>query len=225
MSPLAGLRHLRTLSLARPHFCHPLLPSRMLPTFRSPHLQSNDFPKPASILTDHTILEAGQPLTIRQKLRPDIMVVEATNAEVTSTCGKRKSRNANGQPNSSIAARHNGKHKRKVKIVEVGYTSEGRFVDKCEEKNAQHCQLKQLLEAQGFQVDIVPLIIGSTGGIFNLTSAGLDCLGIDKQRRQVLVQKLHVKSIVWMHDIIKKRRALDATLSPNLPCNKKPPDR
>ena len=190
---------------------------------------------PPSILSDKTIGSENLPLTIRQKLRPDIMVVEATYAEVeghslftngtTKRGGKRRRLDKNGQVTPVIQTTRRNGQKRSVKVVEVGYTSEGRFEEKLNEKLEQHQQLKRLLEIQGLDAKILPVIIGCTGGIFTVSTNSFEALGIDRQRRDKLNRKLHQDAITWMHAIIKKRRSLDSALCPTLPWNRKPPDK
>ena len=173
-----------------------------------------------AILSDRTILGSGLPVSIRQKLRPDIMVVEATYAEVESRAtpdklpagkGKRRRLCKTGQLTSVIETETRGGRDRTVKIVEVGYTSEGRYVQKLDEKSDQHQQLKQLLQAEGFSTTVLPVILGCTGGIFTTATEAFENLGIDKQNITRLNRKLHCDAITWMHTIVKKRRALDAT--------------
>ena len=130
----------------------------------------------------------------------------------------------NGQLTSAIATRTPGGRRRFAKIVEVGYTSEGSFEEKLTEKNQQHQQLKDLLETQAFQVRVIPIILGSTGGIFNISTDGLEQLGIDQSRRGRLYKKLHHDAITWMHAIIKKRRVLDAAFYSSLPWRLRPLD-
>ena len=108
--------------------------------------------------------------------------------------------------------------------MEVGYTYEGRFNEKLAEKHQQHRQLNDLLEAQGFQVKVIPVILGSTGGIFTISTDGLEQLGIDRTRRERLNRKLHHDAITWMHAIVKKRRMLDAAFYTNLTWRHRPPD-
>ena len=149
------------------------------------------------------------------------------NVDTTSTRGTKRLRrrpDANGQLTSVVATKTSRGRRRFAKIVEVGYTSEGRFIEKLAEKDQQHQQLKDLLEAQGFQVKVIPVILGSTGGICTISTEGLEQMGIDRTRRERLNRKLHHDAITWMHAIVKKRRMLDATFYTNLTWRLRPPD-
>ena len=64
-------------------------------------------------------------------------------------------------------------HAIKVLIVEVGYSSELRYKEKLQAKLDQHKQLMQALENAGYQCKVLPLVLGTTGGIFK---SNLSCM-------------------------------------------------
>ena len=147
-----------------------------------------------AVISDRCLEQHGLDKQIRKKLRPDLMLQLDPGFEM---CGKRK--------------RGNGAQirERVMHVVEIGYTSEGRYHEKLAEKKAQHQQLQALLKASGFTVHVHEIILGSTGGIFEASMQALAALGIDKDRCKKLERKLHVHSILWLHTIVKKRRQLE----------------
>ena len=50
---------------------------------------------------------------------------------------------------------------------------ETRYADKLRDKQEQHRTLTKLLEASGFETKLCPIILGSTGGIFQLSEETL----------------------------------------------------
>ena len=81
---------------------------------------------------------------------------------------------------------------------------------KVTEKNQQHQQLKDVLETQETQVKVMPIILGSTRDILDISTDGLEQSGIDRTCRETLNKKFHHDAITWMHVIVEKRRVLDA---------------
>ena len=138
---------------------------------------------------------------IPDKLRPYILLIGGKQA-----CGKTKRaiRNTNARPTA---------HTAEVLIVsEIGYriciTAEGRYRGKELEKQEQHQQLRSILRKLGHKVKVHTITLGSAGGIFKSID-NLAKLGIDKARCDILKRKLHIHSITWLHNIIKKRRSLE----------------
>ena len=77
-------------------------------------------------------------------------------------------------------------------IIEIGYTSEGRYHEKLAEMQEQHAQLVTLLESQGYQVETNTIVLGSSGGIFKSTTEALENLGVEFNRRKKLLQRLYM---------------------------------
>ena len=162
------------------------------------------------ILPDATFRRHNLHPGTRNKLRPDIMVLGPSRKSQ-----KRKRDCEEERPTIGMA-----------NIVEIGYTSEGRYHEKLAEKQEQHAQLLMLLESQGYQVVTNTIVLGSSGGIFKSTTEALENLGIEFNRRRKLLQRLHIHGIKWLHTIVKKRRLLENEKhSQRLYRKKKPPDR
>ena len=159
------------------------------------------------IVSEQDMETLGYEPSIRDKLRPDILLIGGRQA-----CGKRKrtTRNTTARPIAHIA--------------EIGYTAEGRYRDKELEKQEQHQQLRNILRKLGYKVKVHTIILGSAGGIFK-NMDNLAKLGIDKARCDMLKRRLHIHSITWLHNIIKKRRSLEHGKLFRDKRPKKPPDR
>ena len=99
-------------------------------------------------------------------------------------------------------------------------------MDKVQAKIDQHEQLGKLLDAFGYEPVVKPIVLGTTGGIFNAPNQLLQELGVDKARLKKLNNKLHIHSIKTMHSIIKLRRIKEADMHGHHKARKKkPPDK
>ncbi len=174
-----------------------------------------------SILSDRTLVDQGESLDIRDLLRPDIMTVSApSNALEADKRQRLRKRARNSRTLRETRRGHT------IRIVEIGYTSEGRYMEKVQEKNQQHEKLQDLLKTEGHRVQQSNVILGSSGGIFKSTLDTLEDLGIVKERRVKLAKRLHEHSIKWLHAIVTKRRTLESSLQTlTKGRQKKPPDR
>ena len=75
-----------------------------------------------------------------------------------------------------------------------------------EEKQEQHAQLKGILQAAGHEVDVVPLIFGTTGCIYKSCEGHLKQLGVSHDCTQRLLRTLALDAARSAHTIIKPRR-------------------
>ena len=96
----------------------------------------------------------------------------------------------------------------KVMIVEVGYTSEIRYAEKLQEKMTQHGKLQRALSRVGFEVSILPVILGTTGGVFNINLDSLRAVGISAERALHLINTLSKHAVDYMQTIIEMRRLM-----------------
>ena len=139
----------------------------------------------------------------RDKLRPDIMLVELTDIE-------REAHGA-GEEMPLLNATVQNNRPRKVWIVEGGYCTDIRYGDKYERKETQHAHLQTLLQACGFEVILLPIILGFTGAIQKTTVLALPALGIEKTQAKTLLYDLHADAVQTHHTTIKLRRKLENT--------------
>ena len=143
----------------------------------------------------------SDPEQIRNKLRPDLMIVKMSAVEygqymqhavMAQLCPQM----LDGKP-------------RKVWIAEAGYCSDTMYEDKLMEKELQHKRLQEALSAYGYEVIAVPIILGFYGTIFTTTVQSAQTLGIERVRVNRLMNTLHAHAITSLHTIIKLRRKLE----------------
>ncbi|KAL3154986.1 hypothetical protein ABBQ38_15507 [Trebouxia sp. C0009 RCD-2024] len=125
-----------------------------------------------------------------------------------------------GEEMPLLNAAMQNKRTRKVWIVEGGYCTDTRYSDKYRRKEEQHKHLQTLLQARGFEVTLLPVILGFTGAIYKTTVSALPALGIEKAPAKKLLYDLHAHAVQTHHTIIKLRRKLENTTQPKT--NKRP---
>ena len=168
-------------------------------------MQQHDTRIPDFMLADIDLPEGPSQL---RKLRPDIMITDVTPGETLSCKPSRKRGRHGGQHNHHITTTANGRARR-VWIVEVGYCSDTRYLDKLQEKTLQHRQLQSLLMDKGFKVTCLPIILGNSGAIYSTTESSLLQLGISHKAAQSLMLKLSDHAARYLHKLIKTRRLLE----------------
>ena len=150
--------------------------------------------------------------SIRAKLRPDLMLISTTN-QTAARLDACKKRAQHGRRCGMLSTGHPD-HPVKIMIVEIGYTSETRYDNKLQEKLAQHDRLKQALTSVGFEVNILPVILGTTGGVFNSNIDSFRAMGITQERALHLINKLSKHAIDYMQTIIDLRRLMQRNPPP-----------
>lgn len=189
------------------------------------HLLADENRISCEVLSDSTFFKCGLDATLREKLRPDALILETTNEESLRQQSRKRSHNGSRQLPTTIVDRKDGLRRRKAFILEVGHASETRFHEKYEAKTAQHEQLIKLLHVEGYTPVIMPIILGNTGGIFERMSTDLESLEVTSARTNIIKTRLHIHSIQSMHAIIRSRRATEGQIAPKMKRKKKPPDR
>ena len=116
------------------------------------------------------------------------MLVTITNeqAQALSNWGKR---DRNGYRTGILSSRRDV-HAIKVLTVEFGYSSEQRFMEILQAKLDHHKQLMQALENAGYQCKVLPLVLGTTGGVF---TNNLNCMteaGVSYERSSAILPQL-----------------------------------
>ena len=137
----------------------------------------------------------------RDKMRPDIMIVEWTDAE--------RETYMTGNPMPTLSPTMQDNRPRKVWIVEGGYCTDTRYMDKLLRKELQHKQLQESLKQRGFEVILLPIVLGVTGTIYKTNIAALSALGIEQDKAKKLLKELHLHAVISHHTIIKLRRKLE----------------
>lgn len=192
------------------------------------HLNGGPAEIPKTIISDAVLEKNGIAPTDRQKLRPDALIIESNEVHIPVT-GKR----CRGAERRKVPRRciHDPEldppfRPCKAYIIEVGFGSETRYKEKVQQKVQQHKQLCQLLQDAGFEPVIQPIILGTTGGIFESQNQLLAELGVEVSRRTKLNAKLHERNIAVMHNIVKLRQVKESKeQSRSGQWRKKPPDK
>jgi hypothetical protein len=112
---------------------------------------------PEWLITPNTMQKCDFSPENKQKLRPYCMIVDITNNEID---GALKKRTRNGDTN--ISNQINGRP-RKIWLIESGYSSNTRYMDKVTEKKEQHAELCKLLAAEGYDVMLLTVVLENAG--------------------------------------------------------------
>ena len=141
---------------------------------------------------------------LRLKFRPDMLIIEnltttdyRTHALQTCTDPKERARLCRNM------------HLR-IHIIELGYTSCTRYLEKLEEKQQQHKQLLLALQAAGWPfVTITPLVLSTGGHIPTDVSTWLQHLALAPTQVTSIAHKLNALAVRKGHEIIISRRCLE----------------
>jgi hypothetical protein len=133
---------------------------------------------PEWLITPNTMQKCDFSPENKQKLRPDCMIVEITNDEIDRAL---KKRTRNGDTN--IPVQINGRP-RKIWLIELGYSSDTRYMDKVTEKQEQHAELGKLLAAEGYDVVLLPGVLGSAGAFFKCLERATKEMDIPNARKK-----------------------------------------
>ena len=165
---------------------------------------------PANVLSDSDL--PGGPGR-RTKLRPDILLIEETTPGTQNGSARQEPAPKRTRRQASEwwvvgpkEQQQSGMRSKKVTVVEVGYCADTRYHAKLEDKQEQHAQLKGILQAAGHEVDVVPLIFGTTGCIYKSCEGHLKQLGVSHDCTQRLLRTLALDAARSAHTIIKARR-------------------
>ena len=154
------------------------------------------------------------------KMRPDIMMVDLTTNDLSSIQNRApKKRKADGEQTTlkEMIGR------KEITILEIGYVADTRYDDKYKAKIQQHRSLCQILEKEGHEVMLYPIIPGTQGSIFNCCKAAMSAVGVQGPQQTALARKLHDHAVTSSSKIIRSRRFLEYQVYKSK--TKKPPDR
>ena len=103
----------------------------------------------------------------------------------------------------------------KIHIVELGYTSCTRYLEKLAEKRQQHEQLRNLLLQAGWpSVSVTPLVLSTGGHIPTDVVTWLQSLVLPPTQVTSIAHKLNALAVRKGHDIIISRRCLEHAAKP-----------
>jgi hypothetical protein len=89
--------------------------------------------------------------------------------------------------------------------MELGYSSDTRYMDKVMEKKEQLCKL---LAAEGYDVILLPIVLGSAGTLFKCLDRATKEMDIPNARKKKLYSKLLLHSIHSLQNLVSHRRYL-----------------
>ncbi len=118
---------------------------------------------PEWLITTATTQKCGFPPEDKHKLRPDCMIVEIPKNEVPGA-GRQRKRSAGGQERE-VRRQPSGRPS-KVWVVEFGYSADTRYLEKVQEKTDEHEVLCTLLRAEGYEVILLPIVLGTAGTLY-----------------------------------------------------------
>ena len=172
--------------------------SKRIPEFV---LHDRNLPQSYMAAQNRNVTSDNGPEQIRNKLKPDLMIVEMSAIEHEqhmqhATMAQLSPQMLDGKP-------------RKVWVAEAGYCSDTMYEDKLKEKELQHKRLQEALSAYGYEVIVVPIILGFYGTIFTTTVQSAQTLGVERARVNRLMNTLHAHAITSLHTIVKLRRKLE----------------
>jgi hypothetical protein len=80
---------------------------------------------------------------------------------------------------------------------------------KVTEKKEQHAELCRLLTAEGYDVVLLRLVLGSAGTLFKCLERATKEMDIHNARKKKLYSKLHLHSIHSLQNLVSQRRYLE----------------
>ena len=138
----------------------------------------------------------------RRKMRPDIMMVDLTNNNFSDMESRApKKRKADGE--QAIKDMIGGK---KITILEIGYVADTRYDDKYKAKIQQHRSFCQILEKEGHEVKLYPIILGTQDSVFSCFKAAMSAIGFQGPQQMALARKLHGHAATCLSKIFRSRR-------------------
>ena len=168
---------------------------------------------PAWLLPDSCLARANIDPADRSRVRPDILLVEMTQSE----CANYK-RGDHRHPELSTIMSHQttsrtngsaGPQRRKVWLIEGGYTSDTRHLEKLAEKKDQHCSLMNALEDRGLDARLMIFTFGVGGTVYKQSKEDMSQLGVDAAGITKTLKEIHLHSVTTAVAIITQRRILD----------------
>jgi hypothetical protein len=91
----------------------------------------------------------------------------------------------------------------------LGYSSDTRYMNKVTEKKEQHAELCKLLAAEGYEVMLLPVVLGSAGTLFKCLDRAKKEMDIPNARKKKLYSKLHLHSTHSLQNLVSQRRYLE----------------
>ena len=169
---------------------------------------------PNWLLPDSTLATSGIDPMDRNRIRPDILFVEMSHQESTMYRSNAHAlpelTTTVAQPSSPNTRGGTTERSRKIWVLEGGYTSDTRRLEKVREKHLQHERLMKALELRGYQAQLMPFVFGFGGTIFQQTMRDLGDLGVESTACKATLKEIHLQSIEVAAKVIVQRRVMDS---------------
>ena len=140
-------------------------------------------------------------------MRHDITIVEMTEAKQQVYSHHDAS---SAHTLSALPAAMPGGRARKITIVEVGYCSDTRYLEKLRQKQEQHSALETALRTHGYEVSVLTYILGFYGSLYLSNKKTMKAMGIEHAAANRLCSKTHEHSVTCAHHLNKARRFLES---------------
>ena len=165
---------------------------------------------PAWLLPNSCLSVAGIDPTDRNRIRPDIMLTEMTHTELMSySTGGMEHPELSTTIIGLRPSGSTGPRRRKIWVLEGGYTADTRHLDKVEEKQSQHAQLMHALQVRGFDAKLMVLTFGLGATIYQQAAEDLHALGVNMSSVKKTLKAIHLHSVECAVNIITQRRIMD----------------
>ena len=116
------------------------------------------------------------PETERCKMRPDLLIIHHCDEH--------------GNLMASLPADKGGGPLKQITLLELGYCSDTKHAVKAVEKRAQHADLVERLEKDGWAVTYLVITLGNTGTVPSAVATALEEAGAPKDRIKPCIRKL-----------------------------------
>ena len=146
----------------------------------------------------------------RNKMRPDVMIVEMTKEERERYIPHNK---PSEQPLPSLPYTLPNGRTRKIFIMEAGYCNDTRYLEKLRDKEIRHSALESALKTIGYDVTVLTYILGFSGSTYLSNLNTLKALGIEQGAADKLCRETHEHTVTCAHNLNKTRRFLESTRS------------
>ena len=100
-----------------------------------------------------------------------------------------------------------GPRPRKVWVIEGGYTSDTRHMDKVREKQRQHHALMEALQIRGYNAKLMTFTFGVGGSIYQQAHDDMQELGVAAAAAKTTLRAIHLHSVEQAVKIITHKDA------------------
>ena len=109
------------------------------------------------------------------------------------------------------------------RCVEIKYCCDYLPERQAARASSQHASLLQAVRAEGHRADLVTILLGVSGTIYQDTLSALVSLGVSREASKTLCKALHRHAVSSLSSIYGAKRALDSAAPPPPPEPPPPP--